>query len=81
MLVFTERLLHGSFGGPPGRHQLAVSFVANPTSDSQSEQMMAFYAKAKYSFRPARSYVNSDRPRIRRMVSKPVEWGFDMHDL
>lgn len=81
VLVFTERLLHGSFGGRPGRHQLAVSFVAHPTTDDQLKQMLAFYAKTKYSYRPAKSYVNSDRPRIRRMVSKLVELGFDTHDL
>jgi ectoine hydroxylase-related dioxygenase (phytanoyl-CoA dioxygenase family) len=77
VLVFTESLLHGSFGGPPGRHQLSVSFVANPTTDDQEKQMLAFYAKTKYSFRPSTSYINSDRPRIRRMVSKLVEWGFE----
>ena len=30
-----------------------------------------------WSFRPAESYINSARPRIRRMVSKPVELGFE----
>ena len=77
VLVFTENLIHGSFGGPPGRHQIGASFVANPTTDDQEKQMMAFYAKTKYSFRPSKSYINSDRPRIRRMVSKLVEWGFE----
>ena len=77
VLVFTENLLHGSFGGPPGRHQIGASFVANPTTDDQEKQMMAFYAKTKYSFRPSTSYINSDRPRIRRMVSRLVEWGFE----
>lgn len=81
VLVFTENLLHGSFGGRPGRHQVGVSFVANPTTDDQLEQMLAFYAKAKYSFHPSESYINSDRPRIRRMVSKLVEWGFEPIDV
>jgi len=34
-------------------------------------------ANAKYSYRPSRSYINGDRPRIRRMVSQLVEWGFE----
>ena len=81
VLVFTERLLHGSFGGRLGRHQLVVSFVANPVSDDHLKHMLAFYAKTKYSYRPAKSYVNSDRPRIRRMVSKLVELGFESYDV
>jgi len=81
VLVFTENLLHGSFGGRPGRHQLSVSFVAHPETDYQEKQIMAFYAKTKYSYRPSKSYVNSDRPRIRRMVSKLVEWGFEQTEL
>ena len=81
VVVFTENLLHGSFGGRPGRHQFAVSFVAQPTTDDQVQQMLAFYAKAKYTFHPSTSYINSDRPRIRRMVSKLVEWGFEPIDV
>ena len=81
VVVFTERLLHGSFGGVTGRHQLAVNFVAHPTSDDQLDHMLAFYAKTKYCYRPAKSYVNSDRPRIRRMVSLQVELGFDQANV
>ena len=77
VLVFTENLLHGSFGGQPGRHQIGASFVANPTTDDQLQQIMASYANAKYSYRPSTSHINSDRPRIRRMVSRLVEWGFE----
>lgn len=81
VVVFPERILHGSFGGWPGRHQLCASFVANPVSESQERQMVAFHRKAKYSFRPARSYVDSDRPRIRKMVAKMVELGFEPNDV
>jgi len=81
VLVFTENLVHGSFGGPPGRHQLVANFVAHPTTNDQLKQVLASYAKSKYSYRPAKSYINSDRPRIRRMVSKPVEWGFETWDV
>ena len=77
VLVFTGNLLHGSFGGQAGRHQIGTSFVANPTTNDQLEQILASYANAKYSYRPSTSYINSDRPRIRRMVSMLVEWGFE----
>ena len=47
VVVFTERLLHGSFGGDFGRHQLCASFVANPVSEDQERKMVAFYRKAR----------------------------------
>ena len=81
VVVFTERLLHGSFGGDPGRHQICASFVANPVSEDEEREMVAFYRKAKFSYHPARSYINSDRPRIRKMVSKLVELGFEPYDV
>lgn len=77
IVVFTESVLHGSFGGRPGRHQHAFSFISNPTTEAELEHVFATYKKTKFSLRPPESYVNSDNSRIRRMVSKMVEWGFD----
>ena len=77
IIVFQESVLHSSFGGRPGRHQLAINFFANPTTDVQVKEIADAYRATKWSFRPARSYINSDRPRIRRMVSRLVEWGFE----
>ena len=77
IVVFQEYLLHSSFGGGPGRHQLAISFFANPTSDEQVKEIVDSYSSAKWSFRPAESYINNDRPRIRRMVSRLVDLGFE----
>ena len=77
VVVFQEVLLHSSFGGKPGRHQLAVSFFANPTTDEQVREIVDSYTRATWSFHPSESYINSDRPRIRRMVSRLVEWGFE----
>jgi len=37
----------------------------------------SLYERYKYGLHPAESYVNSDRPGIRRMVSRLVEWGFE----
>ena len=76
IVVFQENLLHSSFGGGPGRHQLAISFFANPTTAEQVKEIVDAYSGSKWSFRPAESYINSDRPRIRRMVSRTVELGF-----
>ena len=77
VVVFTESLLHASFGGGDGRHQHALSFMANPKTDAEMAAVRAHYEKAKYGLHPAESYVHSDRPRIRRMVSRLVEWGFE----
>ena len=75
VVAFKENTLHASFGGAPGRHQHAINFVENPKTDEQMANIKAIAEKRTYSFRPARSYMNSDRPRIRRMVSRLVEWG------
>jgi ectoine hydroxylase-related dioxygenase (phytanoyl-CoA dioxygenase family) len=78
--VFTEDLIHASFGGPPGRYQLTLNFLANPRTDDQ-----IYFLKQRYSrgqeLRPAHSYVHSDRPRIRRMVSRLVELGFETSNV
>lgn len=77
VVVFTENVLHASFGGPDGRHQHAVNFMANPKTDTEVASVHARYESVKYGLHPAESYVHSERPRIRRMVSRLVEWGFE----
>ena len=81
VVVFTESLLHASFGGRDGRHQHAVSFMANPKTDAQVAAVRSHYEIVKYGLHPAESYVNSDMPRIRRMVSQLLEWGFETSKL
>ena len=77
VVVFTENLLHASFGGRDGRHQHALSFMANPRTDAEVASVRSLYEGAKYGLHPAESYVNSDSPRIWGMVSRLVEWGFE----
>jgi hypothetical protein len=77
LMVFTENVLHSSFGGKAGRHQHAVSFMANPKTDDEVAYIRNLYAGWKYALHPPESYVNSDHPRLRRMVSRLVEWGFE----
>lgn len=77
VVVFTEDILHAAFGGATGRHQHAISFFRNPTTDEQVAYVRGMYERCRFSFHPSESYINSDRPRIRRMVSRLVEWGFD----
>ena len=77
VMVFTESVLHAAFGGKSGRHQHAISFFANPRTQDEVDLIRRMYERATYSYRPSASYIDSDRPRIRRMVSKLVEWGFE----
>jgi len=77
VVVFQEYVLHSSFGGDPGRHQLALSFFANPTTEDEIKEVTDLHNSTKWTVRPSESYINSDRPRIRRMVSRLVELGFE----
>ena len=81
VIVFTEHLLHSAFLGHDGRHQHAVSFLPNPKTDPDVAHIRGLYKEYTYGLRPAESYINSDRPRIRRMVSRLVELGFDTWEL
>ena len=51
--------------------------MENPKTDEQVAHIKSLYKRWKYGLRPAESYVNSDRPRIRGMVSRLVESGFE----
>ena len=77
VIVFTESVLHAAFGGKSGRHQHAISFFANPKTEEKVALIRRSYEKTKWSYRPSESDINSDRPRIRRMVSRLVELGFE----
>ena len=77
VFVHTESIAHASFGGQAGRHQYSISFIADPTSEEQLSAIHGVYDVAKYMLHPAESYINSDKPRTRRMVSRLVELGFE----
>ena len=75
VIVFTERVYHASFGGK-ARLQLTSQYGANPATDEQLAEVRKQADEHKWGFHPAESSINSDRPRVRRMVSKLVELGF-----
>ena len=77
VVVFTEKVVHASFGGKDGRQQHVINFARNPQTAEQVAFFRSLYDASVRSLRPAESYVNSDRPRIRRMVSRLVELGFE----
>ena len=75
VIVFTETVFHASFGGT-ARMQLTAQFGANPVSEAEVDHLRGLHDKFKWSLHPTESYINSDRPRIRRMVSRLVELDF-----
>jgi len=77
IIAFTEDTLHASFGGRPGRHQHAVSFFQNPTTEASLERVRDMARRLPPTARPLEMHINSDRPRVRRMVSRLVELGFE----
>ena len=77
IIVFTERVFHAAFGGETGRHQHAISFFAPPVTEEQEAWLRRLYEGWTYELHPAETFVNSDRPRIRRLVSRLVDMGFE----
>ena len=75
IIVFTEPVFHSSFGSKIGRLQITAEYGSNPTTDEQITDLLEFHDRAQWSYHPSESYINSERPRIRRMVSRLVELG------
>ena len=75
VVVFTESVYHGSFGGT-ARMQLTAQFGANPNTEEEVQHLRNMHDQFNWSLHPHEAYINSDRPRIRRMVSRLVELGF-----
>ncbi len=75
--IFSEYTWHAAFGGAPGRSQHAINFIANPETDEQVAHIRGLYENWLYSLHPLEVLINSDRPRLRGMVEKLVEMGFE----
>lgn len=81
VVVFNQVCWHASFGGHAGRRMLALSLIAAPSTDEHVAYLKRTYAGMKTAYHPPRSWVNSDRPRLRGMVSDLVGLGFEMEDV
>ena len=77
IVAFTECVLHGAFRGRPGRHQHAINFFNNPTTDAQVEELKELYGRTNWCVRPTEAMIKSDHPRIRRMIARLIELGFE----
>jgi hypothetical protein len=74
VLFFNQTLCHGVFNGWRGRRVIALKFAANPTTDAHIASLWK-HGQVLGVFPPHELFVNSDRPRLRRMVAKLVELG------
>ena len=75
VIVFTERVFHSAYGSKIGRLQITAEYNSNPTTDEQIAELRRDHETHKWGFHPEEAYINSERPRIRRMVSRLVELG------
>jgi len=81
VIVFTEDILHASFGGRSGRQQHAMNFLKNPTSKVEIERLIDRAKRIPPTGRPLVKHLESDRPRLRRMVARLVELGLEPLEL
>ncbi len=85
VVFFNCYLYHASFGGRTGRRMFSMTFAVNPTTDEQIA-LLRKHMEMSRNFRKvmqnrgteekyAPGFLDSDRPRIRRMVSRLKELG------
>ena len=77
VVVISEPLYHASFGGRPGRRMNAINFSQAVITEEQEAGLREAYQRFTHLLHPSESLVNSDNPRIRAMVSKLVDLGFE----
>ncbi len=77
VVIFTEDTLHGAFGGHAMRRHMAVSFFRLPKTQVQHAFLREQYESARWSFHPTQSCLNSDSPRVRRLVEPLVQLGHE----
>ena len=85
VVVFTESLWHGSFGGGVGRRMFTLNFLERPTKAEHLEAIRRMYDMDLSLMREqqhtskdwiyGKAFLNSERPRIRAVTSKLKELG------
>jgi len=78
LIIFDARAYHGAFGGGPGRSNMQLLYFPEPAGDEDAGTLRQIYHRTKYILRIAESFLNSDSPRVRRLVAKNLELGFDI---
>lgn len=68
--IFPEHTWHAAFGGAPGRSQHAINFRANPKNEKQLACLLESCERHPFAFHPPEELINSDNPRLQRMISR-----------
>ena len=87
VVFFNQRLWHASFGGRAGRRMFTVSYGPDPVTEDQVSLVKMNYAAGVEAAKKlqhttnagqyyAGSFLNSDRPRIQRMMATAKRLGF-----
>ena len=85
VVFFEQHLYHGSWGGRTGRRMFTLNYFANPTTREQVDALKDMHEKSvggmqalQYRKRDGaheEAFLDSDRPRIKRMAGKLRELG------
>ena len=85
VVFFNQRLWHSSFGGRTGRRMFTLNYGQDPVSEAQVELVKAVYQSSVEAMKKLQStptdrihddrFLDSDRPRIRRMMAKVKQMG------
>ena len=83
---FEQHLYHGSWGGKTGRRMFTLNYFSNPTTEQQVDQLREMYESGLGSMQAIsftrretlheEALINSDSPRIQRMMARNIELGF-----
>jgi ectoine hydroxylase-related dioxygenase (phytanoyl-CoA dioxygenase family) len=86
VVAFDQRTWHAAFGGKTGRRMFTLNFAAPPTTAEHEAILRQSYAGNLQAVREMQftqtgrvydeAFLHSDRPRIRSMTHKLVEYGF-----
>ena len=77
LLMFDSRAYHGAFGGRSGRSMMQLLFFLDPAQKSDVETLHQIYDRTDYILRVAECFLNSNRPRIQRMIATAKRLGLE----
>jgi ectoine hydroxylase-related dioxygenase (phytanoyl-CoA dioxygenase family) len=87
VVFFEQHLYHGSWGGRTGRRMFTLNYFADPTTQEQVDALKDMHEKSmgaqqalQYRQREhahEEAFLDSDRPRIRRMADRLRELGIE----
>lgn len=75
IVMFSEHVWHGAFGGQPGRLQIGWVYSVNPSTPEDVASLKKIHPDLIAMYHPHESFLNSNDPRIRNMTAPLVELG------